>query len=177
MNEVVTPTEIDDTIQRVETLYRSMTGKDAPAAESAYAPIPAEEDPTRHVEEQLDRLLALLGPSPTPPLGPPSWTPPMQVMESETEVVVFLDLPGVSRDRVTVRQQGEVLTVSGERPTPGSGNTRLRLNERPLGSFRRTLWVPTRPADLTAQMKEGVLEIRMRKEIRTEAQNRTIQVN
>jgi HSP20 family protein len=177
MSEAIGGATIDETIQQVEMLYRSVTGRDAPPAETAYAPIPAEKDPTRHVEEQMDRLLGLLGQNEIQPAQAPTWTPPMVVTESDTELVICLDLPGVGRDRVQLRQQGELLTVSGERPLPGNGGARLRMSERPLGAFRRTLWIPTRPAELTAQMKEGVLEIRVRKEVKAEPQAKTIEVS
>jgi HSP20 family protein len=177
MSEAIGVASIDETIQQVEMLYRSVTGRDAPPAEATYAPIPAEKDPTRHVEEQMDRLLALLGQAQTRAGVAPSWTPPMLVTESDAELVIYLDLPGVGRDRVEVKQQGELLTVSGERPLPGNGGGRLRMSERPLGPFRRTLWIPTRPTELTAQMKDGVLEIRVRKEVKAEPQAKTVLVN
>src|SRR5207247_2282054 len=61
MPETMSTVEIDEAIERTEKLYRAMTGDDAPpVGESAYAPIPAEKDPTRYVEEQADRLLGML---------------------------------------------------------------------------------------------------------------------
>jgi HSP20 family protein len=174
MDPAVGVATIEETIQQVEMLYRSMTGRDAPPAEGAYAPIPAEKDPSRHVEEQMDRLLSLLGPVPASRV--PTWAPAASVAESEAEVVICLDLPGVPREAVQMQQQGELLTVSGERPWPRDEDAPLRLNERPLGAFRRTLWLPARPAELTARLRDGVLEIRIRKEVRTEPQAKTISV-
>ena len=176
MEPAVNTATIDETIQQVEMLYRSMTGGDAPPAESAYAPIPAEKDPSRHVEEQMDRLLGLLGSIPAR-ITAPAWAPAMSVAENEAEVVICLDLPGVPRERVEVEQRGELLTVSGERPQPRDEDGRLRLNERPLGAFRRALWVPARPAELSARLRDGVLEIRIRKEVRSEPQTKTISVS
>ena len=178
MNEGAGVATIDETILQVERLYRSVTGRDAPLAESTYAPIPAEKDPTRHVEEQLERLLRLLGPA-EPRAVAPTWVPPMTVYESEAEVAICLDLPGVSRDRVEVKQQGNLLTVSGERPSPVESGQRIRINERPLCAFLRTLWIPGggQLADLSAQMRDGVLEIHIKKDVSPEKQAKTVLVN
>src|SRR5260221_5092792 len=116
MNEpqAVETTRIDETIERIEGLYRAITGKDAPQADAAYAPIPAEKDPARHVEERLDHLLALLSGDGAPrAAAEPSWSPPVSVWEAESELVVCVDLPQISREEVSVTIQGNVLTVSG----------------------------------------------------------------
>jgi HSP20 family protein len=166
MPETIATVGIDETIERMEKLYRAMTGEDAPpAGESAYAPIPAEKDPTRHVEEQLDRLLAVLGRPAGPPAAPAS-VPPMSVWESDSDIWVFLDLPGVPRDGIEVSLQGKVLTVSGQRSSALPEELRLRVNERPLGAFRRTLWIQAgvRSTEAAVHMRDGVLEIRIPKE-------------
>ena len=166
MPETMSAVEIDEAIERTEKLYRAMTGEDAPSAgESAYAPIPAEKDPTRHVEEQVERLLGMLRMTPGAALAAP-WVPPLSVWESEQEILILLDLPGVTRDRVEVSVQGSVLTVSGERPSTVPEELRLRINERPLGTFRRTLWIPVgaRSTEAAVNMREGILEIRIPKE-------------
>ena len=59
-----------------------------------------------------------------------------------------------------------MLTVSGERASAVPEELRLRINERPLGAFRRTLFVPVgaRAAEAAVNMREGVLEIRIPKD-------------
>ena len=86
--------EIDDAIRQVETLYRTVTGREVPQSETAYAPIPPENDPQRHVETQIERLLAAMG---RPALPERGWTPPIEVWESGTEIVVWIELAGVPR--------------------------------------------------------------------------------
>src|SRR5205823_12838018 len=63
---------VDALIGQVEKLYLSLTGQGPPPPrEAPYAPIPPEKDPERHLAEQVDRLLASLGPlSPGTPLAP-----------------------------------------------------------------------------------------------------------
>jgi HSP20 family protein len=166
MPETMSTVEIDEAIERTEKLYRAMTGEAAPpAGESAYAPIPVEKDPTRYVEEQVDRLLGMLRMTPGQALAAP-WVPPLSVWESDQEILALMDLPGVTRDRVEVSVQGSVLTITGERPSAVPEELRLRINERPLGTFRRALWIPVgaRSAEAAVNMREGVLEIRIPKE-------------
>jgi len=155
---------IDDTIGQVERLYRAMTGTDAPHVESAYAPIPAEKDPGQHVEEQLNRLLDLLGTARPGPEAAPQWRPPLSVFESDSEILVCLDVPGVKREQVEVVCEGNTVTVSGERPREREG-FRLRTSDGTLGRFRRTFMVPAgiKGAEPSAQIKDGTLEIRIAK--------------
>jgi len=157
---------IDDTIGQVERLYRAMTGTDAGQVESAYAPIPAEKDPGQHVEEQLGRLLDLLGNVRLGPEAAPSWRPPLSVWESEGEILICLDVPGVKREQVDVICEGNTITVSGERAREREG-FRLRTSDGTLGRFRRTLMVPAgiKGAEPSAQIKDGALEIRIAKAV------------
>src|SRR5262245_54226825 len=152
---------VDETIGQVERLYRSLTGAAAPQAEASYAPIPAEKDPMQHVEEQLNRLLELLG-AVGPRASVAAWTPAVSVWENDTEVLVAVDLPGLRRDQVEIVVQGGALTLSGVRQ-PREG-MQPRSSEAPYGPFRRTLMIPAaRGAEPAAQMKDGVLEIRIQK--------------
>ena len=151
---------LDDTIGRMEEFYRRIAGTEVPSGDSPYAPIPAEKDPIEHVEEQLTRLFTMLSPSPVPAAA---WIPPISVSESETEIVVSVDLPGVPRDAVNVTAQGNALVVSGTRPARSENGQRLWLNERVAGSFRRVivLMPEVRTSEPAAQMRDGVLEIRI----------------
>lgn len=155
---------IDETIGQVERLYRAMTGTDIPAVENTYAPIPAEKDPAQHVEEQLGRLMELLDNVRPGPEAAPAWRPPLSVWESDGEILVCVDLPGVKREQVQVVCEGNTVTVTGERARERDG-FRLHTSDGFLGSFRRTFMVPAgmRGAEPSAQMRDGALEIRIPK--------------
>lgn len=153
--------EFDDAIGKVSHLYRAVTGRDMPISETPYAPIPAERDPVQHVQEQMDRLIGLLGPSTTRTLMP--WSPPIAIYESASEVVVAIDVPGTTRDRVGVQVESGALVVSGKRsPAPANGET-LRHAEVRFGDFRRVVPLPfgLRTAEMTARLEGGVLEVRI----------------
>jgi HSP20 family protein len=163
--ETLPNTGIDETIGRIEDLYQKVTGTAVPAGNALYAPIPAERDPAEHVEEQLNRLLGMLGGWASP--SSPAWAPPISISESESEIVVEADLPGVGRDQVTVTVHGNALVITGSRLLSLENATQLRQNERPLGPFRRAVIMPgMRSGEPVAQMKDGVLEVRIQKDTR-----------
>jgi HSP20 family protein len=173
--------EIDEMIGQVETLYRSVTGKQAPSAESTYAPIPPERDPVLHVQEQMDRLLrAISDPAVVPSVIEASraWVPPISVWETPTELTIEIDVPGVARDRVEVTVHGSVLVVSGTRGPQKIDGLRLTMTERPIGPFRRTVLLPNglRTAEMSAQLKEGVLEVHIPREERSGGASRAVPV-
>lgn len=178
--ENVSATGVEETIGRVENLYRSMTGKNPPPIGDVYSPIPVERDPAKFVEEQLDRLLMMLSPVGSPGIGAAaSWSPPLVVWENESEFLVCADLPGVTRKDVEVTLDERSLTIKGHRPAPLSADHRLRACEGPFGPFVRRLVMPPsiRGLEPNAHIKDGVLEIRILKDKSANSGPRTIPVN
>lgn len=173
--------EIDEAIGQVESLYRALTGKQLSGAETTtYAPIPPERDPVVHVQEQLDRLFRALG-EPIPGSRAETaraWTPPISVYESNTEIVVCAELPGATRDKLDVNVQANALIIAGQRSTTIEG-TRPVMNERPLGPFRRVVLLPPglKTSEMNAQLREGVLEIRIPKDATSSANPRAVPVS
>ena len=157
-NPAVSNAPVDEAIAGVERLYRVVTGRTPPATDEPYSPIPVERDPADVVSERVDRLLdALGGATDTPTLR---WSPPMTVWEDERGLLVCLDVAGVGRRDLELSLEGDVLTLRGRRPVTREA-MRLRGSERPLGQFVRQIVLPRVPpaAELSAQLREGVLEI------------------
>jgi HSP20 family protein len=89
--------------------------------------------------------------------------PRADVLVTEEEVTVHMDVPGVHRDQVEIELVNDTLTVRGERPYPYGDEQRytwLRL-ERGFGRFERELRVPPGldPAAVEAALTEGVLSL------------------
>jgi len=169
---------IDETIENVEKLYQAVTGRPAPPADTVYAPIPAEKDPVEHVEEQLSRLLSAVGQSVQGGDAlwqGASWAPPLSIWESDREMLLSFEVPGVSREHVEIVLQGNLLTIRGQRPS-AKGDAKLRASERPLGPFRRTVPLPiaVKSTEPNAQLRDGILEIRIPKEPRENSAPRPI---
>jgi HSP20 family molecular chaperone IbpA len=173
-------TDVEETIGRVEQLYQTLTGASLPRTEVPYSPIPAEKDPAEHVEKQLNRLLTLLGDlgGDVRPVPLTSWTPAMSVWESHTQIRICVDLPGVPRDQVQVVAQGKLLTISGQRAIPRNDDFRLHSSEAPPGPFRRTVYIPGgMRGEPSAEMKDGVLEVRIQKEASQVTTPKTVRIN
>lgn len=77
-------------------------------------------------------------------VGRVSWEPPVDVLETETEVLVLAALPGVNPDQIQAEIQGPVLVISGERQLPAELATAVihRL-ELPQGRFQRRIPLPS----------------------------------
>lgn len=78
-----------------------------------------------------------------PGLRTPSWQPPIDMLETEREVLVLVALPGVEPDRVEAVIDGSDLVVGGARVLPPELRTAVihRL-ELPQGRFERRIPLP-----------------------------------
>jgi HSP20 family protein len=90
------------------------------------------------------------------------WVPPMDLVETDDQLVLKADLPGLERDDVNVEIKDGVLTVSGERKAEHeeTKNGYHRV-ERAYGGFSRSLALP-RGVDaeqVQAEFDKGVLEV------------------
>jgi len=171
LDEVADVQRVDAAIASMERLYEAVTGTPPPPpAEDSFSPIPPEKDAAEFVTERLDRLIDALGQPATAQaaqIAATAWSPPMTAWEDSETLVVALDLAGVNRQDVKVFDDGEGLTISGQRALAAHDGMRLRLNERPLGPFqRRILLPPSRKTagsggEVTARLHDGVLELRI----------------
>jgi HSP20 family molecular chaperone IbpA len=73
----------------------------------------------------------------------PSWEPPIDVIETERDVLVLVALPGVDPDRIEAILDGVDLVVAGSRVLPPELRTAIihRL-ELPQGRFERRIRLP-----------------------------------
>lgn len=103
---------------------------------------------------------------------------PLDVAETDSEVVVLAELPGVKKDDVKVTLQEGVLTISGEKKVPGvPDEARRHRVERGFGKFSRSLALPAAVdgSAVSAELKNGILRVVIPKA--EEARLREIRVN
>jgi HSP20 family protein len=95
-----------------------------------------------------------------------AWLPPVDLCESEAFVTACVELPGMRADQVVVALTNEQLRVSGrKRKGAPRGVISHLCSERSFGQFARTIplrW-PIRKDGATAELKDGVLTIRLPK--------------
>jgi len=100
---------------------------------------------------------------------PAGFFPAADVLVSDEDVTVHLDLPGLRADDVEIELDGDVLAIRGERRFPygedKAGGATWRRIERPFGAFERSLRIPRglSPDAIDAAMHDGVLTVKMRK--------------
>jgi HSP20 family protein len=104
------------------------------------------------------------------------FTPHVDIEETEDAWIVEAELPGVSRDDVNVEVRDDELAIFGEikeRERKGI----LRRRTRPVGrfEFRVTLPGPVSADDLSANLSDGVLTVRVPKPEPARAQRIEVQ--
>jgi HSP20 family protein len=95
-----------------------------------------------------------------------TWMPAVDVWETDKEIVLSFDLPGIPEDKIAVELEDNVLTVSGERERiQEHSNDRFYRFERRYGSFSRSVTLPTgvNEDSIQADYSDGVLEVRVPK--------------
>jgi HSP20 family molecular chaperone IbpA len=95
----------------------------------------------------------------------PAWEPPVDMLETEREVLVLVALPGVDPDRVEAAIDGGDLVVAGVRVLPGELRTAVihRL-ELPQGRFERRVRLPAgRYSAVRRSVSDGCLLVALEK--------------
>lgn len=106
----------------------------------------------------------------------PALLPPVDVIEDASGITLYADMPGVPRDKLGLRVDGDQLTLEGEialAVTEGLQSTHAELS---LPRYRRafTLSKELDAAKISAELAQGVLRVRIPKA--EHAQPRRIEV-
>ena len=106
-----------------------------------------------------------------------AFAPAVDVIEEKDKYLVRADLPGLSRDDVSVTLQDHFLTIKGEKKhETETKETNFYRHERQTGTFARVIELPSvvAAAKIDASFKDGVLQITLPK--REEAKPRQIDI-
>jgi HSP20 family protein len=89
------------------------------------------------------------------------FTPAVDIFESEEEITLLADMPGVPSDGVTIDLQNDELKVMGEVEPQGSSNETPLVREYETGRFHRHFSLSDRidQDKISASMKDGVLRL------------------
>ena len=91
-----------------------------------------------------------------------SYSPLMNVSETQCDYLVMMDLPGVEKKDVDVNLKNGILTVSGERKTSEKSDENSRIcHEATYGTFSRSFELASDIVEdkIKANFKDGVLNI------------------
>jgi len=130
------------------------------------------------VQDQINRLFeGAFGPT-QGDAALTAWAPSVDIYETENELVLRADLPGLAEKDIDVRVENNMLTLRGERKFESkvSEDNYLRV-ERTFGSFSRSFSLPnTVNTDaIRAEYRNGVLTVQMPK--REESKPRQVKVD
>jgi len=96
------------------------------------------------------------------PAATTSWSPSVDIFETEGEIVVKAELPGMDRKDIALHLENNVLSIRGERrfekETKEENYHRI---ERSYGNFSRSFSIPATVDEekIRADYKDGVLKI------------------
>jgi HSP20 family protein len=94
------------------------------------------------------------------------WTPACDIFETEKEIVLKFELPGVKTEDVKVTIDHQVMTLTGKRPFEEESNREnYRRIERHYGEFMRRFHLPMfiDATKINAEFKYGVLTVTLPK--------------
>jgi HSP20 family molecular chaperone IbpA len=91
-----------------------------------------------------------------------SFEPPVDVWETDAEVVVEVEVPSALASGIDVKLEGKALVVSGNISQPHGDDGHYLRVERPRGSFCRIIPLPVAvDGSPSARLHRGVLEVRL----------------
>jgi HSP20 family protein len=138
-------------------------------------------EPFRNVnslQEQFSRLFDTSFPGRSSESDLTTWAPAVDIQETENELVLKADLPGVEEKDIDVRIENNTLTIRGERKFEKQLNEDNYLRvERSYGSFSRSFSLPNtiNTEAIKAEYKNGVLTVQLPK--RAESKPKQVKVN
>jgi HSP20 family protein len=142
-------------------------------------------DPFRDVAELQNRINRMFDESfagsrsPGDEVALRTWRPAVDIYETESGIVIDVELPGVSKEAVAVEVKDDVLTLKGERTAnPHIKEDNYYRRERLYGPFKRsfTLHHNIQPALIKATFKDGILQIEIPRPMEEQPKQITVNV-
>jgi len=114
----------------------------------------------RRFTEDLDRMFTGIGGTGGREAG--LWAPPVEIRESEGNLVISAELPGLNKEDVKVEVNQDAVVIQGERKREWEEERGgIHRSERVYGSFYREIPLPegAKSDQAKAQFNNGVLEV------------------
>lgn len=127
----------------------------------------------RMFQDTVNRLLS-------EPSAARPWTPAVDIFETEDELLLKADLPGVEMKDIDIQLENGTLSLRGERTYQHEAKEGgFHRVERSYGSFARYFTLPdtVNPEGVKAEYKNGVLTVKLPKKEIAKPRQIKVQVN
>ncbi|HAD82985.1 MAG: hypothetical protein A2509_10295 [Candidatus Edwardsbacteria bacterium RIFOXYD12_FULL_50_11] len=120
------------------------------------------------LQDEMNRLfLDFFGRTPGRRLvGDSLWAPVMDIEETQDDIIVKAEIPGMTKEDVKIQVTGDIITISGERKREEENRDKTYHRiERSYGQFQRMITLPgeVQSAKAKASYENGVLTIKLPK--------------
>jgi HSP20 family molecular chaperone IbpA len=115
----------------------------------------------------------------TPPRDEPALWPPVDVIEDTSGITLYADLPGVPKDKLNLRVEGDQLSLEGEIALSLPQGMQSQHAEVRLQRYRRafTLSKELDADKVNAEFAQGLLRVRIPKAEHAQPRKIAVQVN
>lgn len=105
--------------------------------------------------------------------------PPVDVLEDDQGITLYADLPGVTREGLDIKVEGDALTIEGHVALALPEQMSALYAEVRTPRYRRafTLSRELDPGQIEANLKDGVLKLRVAKHEKAQPRRIEVQVN
>lgn len=114
-----------------------------------------------------------------PPRSESALIPPVDVVEDSSGITLYADLPGVSKDRLSLNVEADTLTIEGDMGLATPEGMDATYAEVGLARFRRvfSLSKDLDTSKVSAELAQGVLRLRIPKAEHAQPRKIEVQVN
>jgi HSP20 family protein len=108
----------------------------------------------------------------------PALLPPVDVVEDATAITLYADLPGVPKDKLNLRVEGDQLSIEGDVVLTVPKEMEASHAEVTLSRYRRTFTLSKEldPEKVSAELSQGVLRVRIPKAAHAQPRKINVQV-
>lgn len=87
--------------------------------------------------------------------------PPINVFQQGHDFVAIIEMPGVTKDDITLEAKEGTIRVSGKKSVDYGDKVSVHRRERVAGSFDRTITLPVHinPEGIKAESRDGILAL------------------
>jgi HSP20 family molecular chaperone IbpA len=109
----------------------------------------------------------------------PAMTPPVDVIEDASGITLYADMPGVPRDKLSLKVEGDQLDIEGELTIPVPADIAVTYAEMNRTLYRRTFTLSKEldAEKIAAEFNNGVLTLRIPKAAHAQPRRISIQAS